>query len=145
MGNALTIKKLQCLLPNKNVVCLWSMIWGFNCSQCAFVQTSQLQFLGNYTKMLKVTFSSNNKIFLTRQKHSLHTLSDASHENFGGENVALRIKLNCGHYHMSQEEHWPVRELQASIINSNLGKPSIKKTIFLLTFVNKDFTPPPPP
>ena len=45
---------------------------------------------------------------------------------------------------MSQEEHWPVRELQASIINSNLGKPSIKKTIFLLTFVNKDFTPPPP-
>ena len=25
-----------------------------------------------------------------------------------------------------------------------LGKPSLKKTIFLLTFVNKDFTPPPP-
>ena len=24
-----------------------------------------------------------------------------------------------------------------------LGKPSLKKTIFLLTFVNKDFTPPP--
>ena len=24
-----------------------------------------------------------------------------------------------------------------------LGKPSIKKTIFLLTFINKDFTPPP--
>ena len=23
-----------------------------------------------------------------------------------------------------------------------LGKPSLKKTIFLLTFVNKDFTPP---
>ena len=27
--------------------------------------------------------------------------------------------------------------------NIRLGKPSLKKTIFLLTFVNKDFTPPP--
>ena len=28
-------------------------------------------------------------------------------------------------------------------MSSDLGKPSLKKTIFLLTFVNKDFTPPP--
>ena len=29
------------------------------------------------------------------------------------------------------------------ILVDALGKPSLKKTIFLLTFVNKDFTPPP--
>ena len=28
-------------------------------------------------------------------------------------------------------------------LETGLGKPSLKKTIFLLTFVNKDFTPPP--
>ena len=30
-----------------------------------------------------------------------------------------------------------------SAASRSLGKPSVKKTIFLLTFVNKDFSPPP--
>ena len=36
-----------------------------------------------------------------------------------------------------------LKEVVCYFIKNILGKPSLKKTIFLLTFVNKDFTPPP--
>ena len=47
-----------------------------------------------------------------------------------------------------REEHQiilcPLQSTRCIFINIySLGKPSLKKTIFLLTFVNKDFTPPP--
>ena len=44
---------------------------------------------------------------------------------------------------------YPERQEECSVKDKNnyqraLGKPSFKKNIFLLTFVNKDFSPPPP-